>query len=42
MPNKDRWGPVEDGDMYLHAPMSTDYRYLGGALPLPSTDVGFL
>ncbi len=32
----------EDGDIYLRAPMSAGYRYLGGAPPLPSTDDGFL
>ncbi|WP_156147065.1 hypothetical protein [Mycobacterium lepromatosis] len=31
----------EDGDVYVRAPMSSDYRYLGGARPLPSTDDGF-
>jgi bile acid-coenzyme A ligase len=31
----------EDGDVYLRAPMSAGYRYLGGAPPLPSTDDGF-
>jgi bile acid-coenzyme A ligase len=31
----------EDGDIYLRAPMSAGYRYLGGASPLPSTDDGF-
>lgn len=31
----------EDGDIYLRAPMSAGYRYLGGAPPLPSTDDGF-
>jgi bile acid-coenzyme A ligase len=34
-------GPGEDGDVYLRAPMSVGYRYLGGAPPLPSTDDGF-
>jgi len=34
-------GPGEDGDIYLRAPMSAGYRYLGGAPPLPSTDDGF-
>jgi bile acid-coenzyme A ligase len=34
-------GPGEDGDVYLRAPMSAGYRYLGGASPLPSTDDGF-
>jgi bile acid-coenzyme A ligase len=27
--------------VYLRAPMSAGYRYLGGAPPLPSTDDGF-
>ena len=31
----------EDGDIYLRAPMSAGYRYLGGASPLPSTEDGF-
>lgn len=34
-------GPGELGDIYLRAPMSAGYRYLGGAPPLPSTDDGF-
>ena len=34
-------GPGEDGDVYLYAPMSAGYRYLGGAPPLPSTEDGF-
>src|ERR1700722_3742893 len=34
-------GPNQDGDVYLRAPMSAGYRYLGGAPPLPSTDDGF-
>jgi bile acid-coenzyme A ligase len=34
-------GPGQDGDVYLRAPMSAGYRYLGGAPPLPSTDDGF-
>jgi bile acid-coenzyme A ligase len=34
-------GPGEHGDVYLRAPMSAGYRYLGGAPPLPSTDDGF-
>ncbi len=34
-------GPGEDGDVYLRAPMSAGYRYLGGAPPLPSTADGF-
>ena len=33
--------PGEDGDVYLRAPMSAGYRYLGGAPPLPSTEDGF-
>jgi bile acid-coenzyme A ligase len=33
--------PGQDGDVYLRAPMSAGYRYLGGAPPLPSTDDGF-
>jgi bile acid-coenzyme A ligase len=39
--NKRSLGPDEDGDVYLRAPMSAGYRYLGGAPPLPSTDDGF-
>jgi bile acid-coenzyme A ligase len=31
----------EDGDVYMRAPMSAGYRYLGGAPPLPSTEDGF-
>ncbi|MDP7733602.1 class I adenylate-forming enzyme family protein [Mycobacterium paragordonae] len=34
-------GPGEQGDIYLRAPMSAGYRYLGGAPPLPSTEDGF-
>jgi bile acid-coenzyme A ligase len=34
-------GTGEDGDVYLRAPMSAGYRYLGGAPPLPSTEDGF-
>jgi bile acid-coenzyme A ligase len=34
-------GPGECGEVYLRAPMSTGYRYLGGAPPLPSTSDGF-
>src|SRR6201997_3340922 len=34
-------GPGQVGDVYLRAPMSAGYRYLGGAPPLPSTDDGF-
>jgi len=34
-------GPGEHGDIYLRAPMSAGYRYLGGAPPLPSTEDGF-
>jgi len=34
-------GPGDDGDVYLRAPMSAGYRYLGGAPPLPSTEDGF-
>lgn len=33
--------PGEDGDIYLRAPMSAGYRYLGGAPPLPTTEDGF-
>ena len=33
--------PGEDGDVYLRAPMSAGYRYLGGSPPLPSTEDGF-
>ncbi|MEB4210544.1 class I adenylate-forming enzyme family protein [Mycobacterium sp. 94-17] len=39
--NKRPLGPGEDGDVYLRAPMSAGYRYLGGAPPLPSTEDGF-
>ncbi|MDT5141076.1 MAG: bile acid-coenzyme ligase [Mycobacterium sp.] len=39
--NKKPLGPDEDGDVYLRAPMSAGYRYLGGAPPLPSTEDGF-
>jgi bile acid-coenzyme A ligase len=31
----------ELGEIYLRAPMSAAYRYIGGAPPLPSTDDGF-
>jgi bile acid-coenzyme A ligase len=31
----------ENGDVYMRAPMSAGYRYLGGAPPLPSTEDGF-
>lgn len=34
-------GPGERGDIYLRAPMSAGYRYLGGAPALPSTPDGF-
>jgi bile acid-coenzyme A ligase len=34
-------GPGEPGEVYLRAPMSAGYRYLGGAPPLPSTADGF-
>jgi bile acid-coenzyme A ligase len=34
-------GPGERGDIYLRAPMSAGYRYLGGAPLLPSTPDGF-
>jgi bile acid-coenzyme A ligase len=34
-------GPSEQGEVYLRAPMSAGYRYLGGAPPLPSTADGF-
>ncbi|OBF17656.1 feruloyl-CoA synthetase [Mycobacterium kubicae] len=34
-------GPGEEGDVYLRAPMSAGYRYLGGAPPLPETEDGF-
>jgi long-subunit acyl-CoA synthetase (AMP-forming) len=39
--DKNPLGPGEDGDVYLRAPMSVGYRYLGGAPPLPSTEDGF-
>jgi bile acid-coenzyme A ligase len=34
-------GPGQLGEIYLRAPMSAGYRYLGGAPPLPSTPDGF-
>lgn len=34
-------GAGEQGEVYLRAPMSAGYRYLGGAPPLPSTADGF-
>ena len=34
-------GPGKLGEIYLRAPMSAGYRYLGGAPPLPSTADGF-
>lgn len=40
-PNGEVLGPGELGDIYLRAPMSAGYRYLGGAPPLPSTPDGF-
>ena len=36
--DKNPLGPGEDGDIYLRAPMSAGYRYLGGAPPLPATE----
>lgn len=33
--------PGELGEIYLRAPMSAGYRYLGGAPPLPATPDGF-
>lgn len=39
--SKNPVGPGEDGDVYLRAPMSAGYRYLGGAPPLPTTEDGF-
>ncbi len=39
--NKRPLGPDEDGDVYLRAPMSAGYHYLGGAPLLPSTPDGF-
>ncbi|QLL05990.1 class I adenylate-forming enzyme family protein [Mycobacterium vicinigordonae] len=39
--DKNLLGPGEEGDIYLRAPMSAGYRYLGGAPPLPSTEDGF-
>src|SRR6185437_14187949 len=39
--DKNPLGPGENGDVYLRAPMSAGYRYLGGAPPLPSTEDGF-
>ncbi|MEZ0364247.1 class I adenylate-forming enzyme family protein [Mycobacterium sp. pUA109] len=40
-PNGAPLPPGELGDIYLRAPMSAGYRYLGGAPPLPSTPDGF-
>ncbi|MGF2944990.1 class I adenylate-forming enzyme family protein [Mycobacterium sp. Lab-001] len=40
-PDGETLGPGEHGDVYLRAPMSAGYRYLGGAAPLPSTQDGF-
>lgn len=40
-PNGTPLPPGELGDIYLRAPMSAGYRYLGGARPLPSTPDGF-
>lgn len=34
-------GPGELGEIFLRAPMSAGYRYLGGAPPLPETSDGF-
>jgi len=34
-------GPGELGEIYLRAPMTGQYRYIGGAAPLPSTADGF-
>jgi bile acid-coenzyme A ligase len=40
-PHGNPLGPGERGEIYLRAPMSAGYRYLGGAPPLPSTPDGF-
>ena len=34
-------GPGEFGEIYLRAPMTGGYRYIGGAAPLPTTADGF-
>ncbi|MFN8100119.1 MAG: AMP-binding protein [Mycobacterium sp.] len=34
-------GPGELGEIYLRAPMTGQYRYIGGAPPLPTTADGF-
>jgi bile acid-coenzyme A ligase len=34
-------GADELGDIYLRAPMTSGYRYIGGAAPLPATEDGF-
>jgi bile acid-coenzyme A ligase len=34
-------GPGELGEIYLRAPMSAGYRYIGGAAALPTTPDGF-
>lgn len=34
-------GPGEIGEIYLRAPMTGQYRYIGGAAPLPTTADGF-
>ncbi|EHB45731.1 o-succinylbenzoate--CoA ligase [Mycolicibacterium rhodesiae JS60] len=34
-------GPGEIGEIYLRAPMTGRYRYIGGAKPLPTTDDGY-
>ncbi len=34
-------GPGEIGEIYLRAPMTGQYRYIGGAPPLPTTPDGF-
>ncbi|MGZ5376870.1 MAG: class I adenylate-forming enzyme family protein [Mycobacterium sp.] len=33
--------PMKTGEIYLRAPMSNSYQYLGGASPLPTTSDGF-
>lgn len=40
-PQRNPLPPGELGEIYLRAPMSAGYRYLGGAPPLPSTSDGF-
>jgi bile acid-coenzyme A ligase len=39
--NGDIVGPGQLGEIYLRAPMNDQYRYIGGAAPLPTTPDGF-